>query len=221
MPKQTDNPYDVLGVPTDASPAEIKKQYRKKARRAHPDHGGDPKEMTALSIAYGILSDPKKRSQFDRTGKVNDTLQLNKEAVDQICRRFQQMMAQHGPEIVYQDIIGQICRQFRDDIKAENAHIHEAEEQSRFWFRMAKRFKRKSDTVPPILEQMAENSGRAQEAIKDASHENIKILEEAIRIMKAYEFEQEKHAESGFQGWYPSSIVSPSLFGKVNYGGGS
>lgn len=191
----TDNPYDVLGVATDASPDEIKKQYRKKARRAHPDVGGDPEEMTALSIAYDILSDPKKRGHFDRTGKVKDTLRLNKEAIDQICLRFQQMMQHYGPEIIHQDIMQHLNKQFKSDIRSEKKKIAEAEEQATFWFKMAKRCKRKDETMPPIFEQIMENSGRAQEAIKDASHENIQILEEAIRILRAYKFEREQRQE--------------------------
>lgn len=212
----TDNPYDVLGVPTDASPDEIKKQYRKKARRAHPDVGGDPEEMKALSIAYGILSDPKKRAKFDRTGATGSPLQLRKEAVDQICRRFQQMMERLGPRIIHEDIVGILRKQFQSDIHSEKDKIKAAEEQSHFWFKMAKRWKRK-DTMPPIFEQMMENSGRAAEAAKDTAHENIQILEEAIEILKAYTFERERREEIRSAWDVASTISSTSMFGSGNW----
>lgn len=62
--------YRILGVPTDASPEEIKKSYRRKAREMHPDlDPGNPwaeDEFKELSAAYQILSDPVRRAQYDR-----------------------------------------------------------------------------------------------------------------------------------------------------------
>lgn len=59
------NPYDVLGVPPTASDAEIKKAYRKLAMEHHPDHNGDEEKFKQVSEAYSILSDERKRAEFD------------------------------------------------------------------------------------------------------------------------------------------------------------
>ena len=61
--------YKVLGVPKDASPDEIKRAYRKLARRYHPDQNkGDPaaeERFKEIGEAYGVLSDPSKRKEYD------------------------------------------------------------------------------------------------------------------------------------------------------------
>lgn len=69
--KEVDNQkfYDLLGVPKTASQDEIKKAFRKKALKEHPDKGGDPEKFKELSTAYEVLSDPEKRELYDRYGE--------------------------------------------------------------------------------------------------------------------------------------------------------
>ncbi|MCK4495587.1 MAG: DnaJ domain-containing protein, partial [Candidatus Aminicenantes bacterium] len=64
----TEDFYKILGVSKKASIAEIKKAYRKLARKYHPDL--NPGDKTAeikfkgIQEAYSVLSDSKKRSQY-------------------------------------------------------------------------------------------------------------------------------------------------------------
>jgi len=63
------DPYTILGVGRSASADDIKKAYRKLAHRFHPDKsGGDEAKFKELNEAYQVLSDPKKRSNFDNFG---------------------------------------------------------------------------------------------------------------------------------------------------------
>ena len=64
--------YEVLGISKSATAAEIKKAYRKKAIKHHPDknpgdHEAEAKFKTAAE-AYEVLSDPNKRSRYDQFG---------------------------------------------------------------------------------------------------------------------------------------------------------
>ena len=69
--KEVDNSkyYDLIGVPKSATEQEIKKAYRKKALKEHPDKGGDPDKFKEITAAYEVLSDREKREIYDRHGE--------------------------------------------------------------------------------------------------------------------------------------------------------
>ncbi len=62
--------YKILGVSKSASLKQIKDSFKKKAKKLHPDLGGDEKEFLKILHAYSILRDTKKRKLYDETGEV-------------------------------------------------------------------------------------------------------------------------------------------------------
>jgi len=59
------NYYEILGVSKEASKEEIKKVYKELAKKHHPDTGGDADKFKEINEAHGVLSDDKKRREYD------------------------------------------------------------------------------------------------------------------------------------------------------------
>ena len=61
------NLYQILGLEKSASADDIK-EHIKLAVQNHPDKGGDEKKFQEISNAYDVLSDPKKKQEYDNGG---------------------------------------------------------------------------------------------------------------------------------------------------------
>lgn len=69
------DPYSVLGLSRNATMEEIKKQFRILAKKYHPDLNPSPdakQKMANITAAYELLSDPKKKELYDKTGVATD-----------------------------------------------------------------------------------------------------------------------------------------------------
>ncbi|KAJ2654764.1 hypothetical protein IW148_006280 [Coemansia sp. RSA 1199] len=85
--------YELLEVAREATDDDLRKAYRKRALRTHPDKWAhlDPEsdeaksktlEFQQLGFAYSILKDTKKRAKYDRTGSVDDILDVVEDGKD-------------------------------------------------------------------------------------------------------------------------------------------
>ncbi|MCC7004759.1 DnaJ domain-containing protein, partial [Candidatus Nomurabacteria bacterium] len=64
------NYYEILGVDKSASKEDIKKAFRQLAHKFHPDKGGgNAEKFKEISEAYSVLSDDKKRAEYDTYGR--------------------------------------------------------------------------------------------------------------------------------------------------------
>lgn len=58
-----------MEIPKDATTEQIKKAFRKRALKEHPDKGGNPAKFARLKEAYEILQNPEKRQLYDEYGE--------------------------------------------------------------------------------------------------------------------------------------------------------
>ena len=68
------NYYDILGVSKTATKAEIKKAFREKAKKHHPDKGGDEAKFKEINNAYDTLGNENKKSQYDQFGSAGPNM---------------------------------------------------------------------------------------------------------------------------------------------------
>lgn len=80
--------YDALCVPPDATHEEIKKAYRKKAQKLHPDKGGKVDEFFAIEKAYRVLGDDERRKGYDETGDEGSARSREDKVLSQLIEGF-------------------------------------------------------------------------------------------------------------------------------------
>jgi molecular chaperone DnaJ len=87
------DPYSVLGVSKTASADDIKKAYRKLAKKLHPDvNPGDKKSeerFKEVSSAFEVLGDPKKRALYDEFGEISTRPGFDEQKAREIQRQAQ------------------------------------------------------------------------------------------------------------------------------------
>ena len=107
--------YRILGVPRNASDAEIKKAYRKLAMQYHPDRNpGKEKwaneKFKEINEAYGVLGDPQKRRQYDQFGTVGNIGDIFGSPFTQAT--FEEMMKDFGGAGLRSDFLDDIFGDF-------------------------------------------------------------------------------------------------------------
>jgi curved DNA-binding protein len=110
--------YRILGVPRNASDAEIKKAYRKLAMQYHPDRNpGKEKwaneKFKEINEAYGVLGDPQKRRQYDQFGTVGNIGDIFGSPFT--TTTFQEMMKDFGGAGLRFDFLDDIFGDFLKD----------------------------------------------------------------------------------------------------------
>jgi curved DNA-binding protein CbpA len=181
--------YETLGVKKDATKAQIKKAYRKKANVHHPDKGGDQEEFKALVVAYNILYDDDKRKRYDE-GETAESITKTALSEDQqilalVLSLFVQVVALTDVKVtniphVMRLNIDKSIQEFSNMINNQQAHINKFKA-------VIHRIKSKSqeNVFVAAATQQINNSEREIAKIKDQQ----KIGVGAKKFLEAYSYE--------------------------------
>jgi len=94
------NPYEILNVNKEATPEDIKKAFKKAAKKNHPDKGGDQIKMQEINKAYALLKNQDLRDKFDRTGQCDDHVDNKQSQIAQVVASIVEQMIMQNPNSV-------------------------------------------------------------------------------------------------------------------------
>lgn len=198
--------YDDLGVKPDATKAEIRSAFRKKARSAHPDAGGTTEAFQSVELAHRILTDEEKRAHYDETGKVDDTVDtLDAQATSLIMTQLAPLLADE--DAMFKDVVKVVRAELTKQKQAIETDI------STFREAIARVRKMRAKFKGPVLAKLVEAQIRSAEGSVAAHEARLKAQDRAIELIAAESFTpDERPPEPELRGTNFSSVITDEYF---------
>lgn len=194
------DPYDVLGVARDASTADVKAAYKKRAKTMHPDAGGGAEAFAALAHAYEVLSDPGRRARFDATGDADDVnaAAIRAAAIGIVVAIVNKVLEQHldgrGGDPEQCDLAVMVGTAIAAELAALRGVKAVADRHAAKAAKVAKRFRAKKKGAPNVVGTALDNHARMLAGRAASMAHNIAANEEAARIVADHAFDFEATA---------------------------
>lgn len=179
--------YEDLGIARGADAATIKRAFRRKAQKAHPDkHGGDAREFDRVARAYRVLGNEARRLNYDQTGADTQAPEVSEEvAVMQMLAGVLISMIDQV-DVEHSDLIGLIRQHFTQQLAQLVIVETRLKKAIRLRERACERIRRKGggeNLLARFLESDIAN-GRRNLAAGDQTRERVR---RAISMLDDYE----------------------------------
>ena len=184
--------YDILGVKKDADKKTIKDAYRDKAKKSHPDAGGDKEEFQDISHAYAVLICPIKKERYDTTGRDKPESDFETKFMGIINSIFMQIVSAN--DIDTSDLVGE----FKKHLNKQKKSFFDQKESCKLKIIMLQRvdvrLKSKGNkTIVDVLNGHIEEMKRALISLDN----EIEFLDKVIHVMEDYGYDFDKVQEDG------------------------
>lgn len=188
------NPWKVLGLREGATDSEIKKAFRKLAKKYHPDKGGNGSAFAQISQAFALIATKEKRRQFTEDGGV-PRKSLNSQAIAAISGRFCQILSSiSAKEVKYHPIVAKLENSFREDLAKMKKDLKQINLERETYEDLLDRFifygTEEEDFISTLLKTRI---GDTKRAIKE-QYKMRCVAARAIGLLKSYEFRKEMKA---------------------------
>lgn len=187
------DPYAELSIPRAASPAEVKRAYRKRAKDAHPDAGGTAEDFNRLSRAFLVLSDPVRRAKYDHTGEVDEREPDNalSIAVSIIVGYFSAAVSDcisKGRDPCGMDLVATGRAYFEQQIKLFTQQKQPIEKAAKAMEKVEKRLRGKGKANPIVRHALLAQVRSTAEPLR-ALDQKIQQFRDALVLLENYEFD--------------------------------
>lgn len=181
-----DDHYSTIGVGKDADEDEIRKAYKSKAQKEHPDKGGDESKFKELQHAYDVLSDSDRRHRYDRGEDVSKrTSTIEEKATSCMMQLFAQQLETTNDTL---DMVLAAKTGIDMRISDLQQQVQKASEYIEKMHHLQKRMHYKGagrDMFKSLTEQRID---KCHESIEKLMEEG-KVLERALVLVNEYECE--------------------------------
>jgi curved DNA-binding protein CbpA len=202
--KKKKDPYEILGVERTATKDQIKKAYRKKAKKLHPDTNGgtSSEEFVALNKAYRLMICDESRERYDRTGQAGEGFNLEEAAQAVIGSLVDTLLSALSPEMFRINVLKRMRELIGDKISETERNIRADQERITLIEKLRAKFTKahRVDVICTRIDQ-ALMGYRAQ---VHSNQEMIAVLNRALEILKDYEYDfQESEGRPRYTAFNP------------------
>lgn len=177
--------YESLGVPKDADPETIRRAYRKRAQKSHPDKGGSKEQFHAVQKAWDVLGDPQRREKYDRQGDDGPMLDTHAMALQSIAALLMQVVDQ--VDVDHTNIVELMVsntQQHEQQAKQKLAGLNDRIKKRE---RALKRFKKKNSGQDMIARMLEADIAQQRIAITNVERE-IEVCKKMVEIVSDYNY---------------------------------
>lgn len=180
--------YEDLGVSKGADKATIKRAYRKRAQKEHPDKGGDATKFHSLQRAYDVLGDDARRAHYDKHG-TDGQLDHRGMLMQRLAALFMHVVESNDVDHV--DLVALMKQALVQGKATTQQHINGNVNKIAKYERAKKRLKHKGNE-PNVFEQMLDGQIAMLTRNNELNKAEIENTEEMLRIVSEYQY----HANS-------------------------
>jgi DnaJ-class molecular chaperone len=194
--------YEDLGVDKNADKATIKKAYRRKAQKEHPDRGGDPQKFDRITKAYKLLTDDSRRAHYDQTGQ--DGFEDRKQIILQrLARLFVNCI--ENSDVDYNDIIQSMRMNLAAGVIQNEQTIAANEKAIKKYERVKKRLVKKTPGENLFAQLVDGQIGGLRQGIARGNDEIAK-QKEMIDALQDYSYNTESDPHAARFGHNPALL---------------
>jgi curved DNA-binding protein CbpA len=189
--------YETLGVAVDATKAEIKKAFKRKASKHHPDRdGGDKDKFQKIQTAYAVLCDDRKRQKYDTDGEEGGehVLTPRESAYQNLSMLFTGIVSENMDCIETIDIIKTIEANIKKNRKAPESIIKKMDKRLIKIKKAISKLKRKvkKPGTPDLFEHILGMQQQDAERNISNAREQLEMMDIMVELTNEYEYDFDK-----------------------------